>query len=146
MGSSLDRVKPKTIKLVFTATPVSVQLQMYHMTVLIIQNVSHDSTDYTKCIIWQYWLHKMYHMTVLITQNVSHDSTDYTKCITWPYWLHKMYHMTVLITQNISWCYFHIFLGTVKFVGVLTFLYIVQHFFKTILYYKFINLIITGSS
>jgi len=93
--------------------------KMYHMTVLIIQNVSHDSTDYTKCIIWQYWLHKMYHMTVLITQNVSHDSTDYTKCITWPYWLHKMYHMTVLITQNISWCYFHIFLGTVKFVGVI---------------------------
>ena len=27
MGSSLDRVKPKTIKLVFTATSVSVQLQ-----------------------------------------------------------------------------------------------------------------------
>jgi hypothetical protein len=37
--------------------------------------VSYDSTDYTKCITWPYWLHKMYHMTVLITQNVSHNRT-----------------------------------------------------------------------
>ena len=48
----------------------------------------------------------MYHMTVLITQNVSHDSSDYTKCIKWQYWLHN--HDVILI-----------FLGTVKFVGVI---------------------------